>query len=98
MRGFAILLAAAAINIAASGAFAAEAKIRLAQSSNVTNCMMTCNATAASCQSSCLVPGMASSGAATTTINATANTTCILNCGSTQLTCQTNCARQSPSP
>ena len=37
---------------------AASAKtIRLAQSSNVTNCMMVCNATSASCQSSCIIPG-----------------------------------------
>jgi hypothetical protein len=49
MPSFAIVLAAAAINAAvAQGAIAqgatAEGRIRLAQTSTVTNCMMTCNA------------------------------------------------------
>lgn len=96
MRGFAILLTVAAIGAAAPGAFA-EVKIRLAQTSTATNCMMTCNAQAASCQTACLVPGTPPSAAATTTSNATASTTCLLNCSTAQLACQTNCARQSPS-
>ena len=97
MRGLAILLAVAAINAVAPSVFAAEAKIRLAQTSTATNCMMTCNAQAASCRTGCIVPGTLPSAAATTTSNATASTNCLLTCTTTQLACQTNCARQSPS-
>jgi hypothetical protein len=57
MRSLAILLAAAAINAAAGRDALAEGKIRLAQTSTVTNCMMTCNAQAANCRSGCVVPG-----------------------------------------
>src|SRR5208282_3870323 len=96
MWGFAILLTVAAINAAAPSAFA-EVTIRLAQTSTATNCMMTCNAQAASCQTACVVPGTPPSAAATTTSNATASTMCLLNCITSQLSCQTNCARQSPS-
>ena len=78
---------------------AANAKsIRLAQSSTVTNCMMVCNATVASCQSSCVVPGTPPTGAATATSNATASTACLMACSTAQLNCQTACARTSPSP
>ncbi len=97
MRRFAILLAVMAINAVAPSVFAAEAEIRLAQTSTATNCMMTCNAQAASCQTACVVPGNPPSAAATTTSNATASTNCLLSCSTTQLVCQTNCARQSPS-
>ena len=83
MRSYTFLLVAA-IELVTPNVFA-EGKIRLAQSSNVTSCMMTCNAQAASCQTSCLVPGQSSSGATATTMNATANTSCVLNCSSTQL-------------
>lgn len=96
MRRVKILLAALAINGCASAAFAEN--IRLAQSSTVTNCMMSCNALAASCQSNCVVPGTPPTNAATTTSNAATSTLCILNCNTAQLTCQTSCARQSPSP
>jgi hypothetical protein len=96
MRGFALFLVTAAIIAAAPSAFAAP-KMRLAQTSAVTNCMMTCNALAANCQTSCLVPGTPPAAAATTTSNAAANTSCIMSCSSNQLACQTNCARQSPS-
>jgi hypothetical protein len=100
MRGFVILfsfVAALAAMLAVAANAAAEPKLRLAQSSTVTNCMMACNAQAASCQTSCLVPGTPPTGAATTTSNATASTTCLLTCSTTQLSCQTSCARQSPS-
>ena len=97
MRGFVILLAAAAIAAAAQPVFA-EQKIRLAQTSTVTNCLMLCNAQSANCQTACLVPGTAPTAAATITSNATASTTCLLACNSVQLACQTNCARLSPSP
>jgi hypothetical protein len=101
MRGFAFIGTVAAINVLAANAFAAE-KIRLAQTSTVTNCMMSCNAQAASCRTNCLLPPPAASGAGATNIptatNATANTTCTLSCGTTQLACQSNCGLQSPSP
>lgn len=100
MRGFTIVLgfvvALAAILAVADNAVA-EPKLRLAQSSTVTKCMMACNAQAASCQTSCVVPGTPPTSAATLTSNATASTTCLLTCSTTQLSCQTNCARQSPS-
>ena len=96
MGGCRILLAALAINACAGAAFAEN--IRLAQSSAVTTCMMSCNAQAAACQSNCVVPGTPPTNAATTTSNAATSTLCILNCNSAQLTCQTSCARQSPSP
>jgi len=102
MRAFAFLFVfiAAAIDFVAPGAFAEE-KIRLAQSSTATNCMMACNARAALCQTSCVVPSLPPAGAAatniTTSTNATGNTSCILNCSTTQLTCQTSCSLQSPS-
>jgi hypothetical protein len=67
--------------------------IRLAQSFTLTNCMMGCNATAASCQSSCLVPGTPPTGAATATSNATASQSCIVGCTTQQLLCQTVCSR-----
>lgn len=98
MRGAVILLAvlSAALGFA-SESFAAN-KIRLAQSSTVTNCMMTCNSQAAACQTTCLVPGTPPTGAATTGSNANTSTACQLNCSTTQITCQTTCARTSPSP
>ncbi len=71
--------------------------IRLAQTSNVTNCMMTCNAQAATCRVGCLTPGTALGGASTTTANANTNTACQVNCSTAQLTCQTTCAQTSPS-
>jgi hypothetical protein len=96
------ICSAAAINAAvAQGAMAqgatVEGRIRLAQTSTVTNCMMTCNAQAANCQTGCVVPGTPPTASATTTSNATAGTTCLLTCTSTQIACQTTCARQSPS-
>jgi hypothetical protein len=91
MRSFAIVLAAAATNaVVAQGAIAqgatAEGRIRLAQTSTVTNCMMTCNAQAANCRTGCVVPGTPPTASATTTSNATAGTTCLLTCTSTQIT------------
>jgi hypothetical protein len=89
MQAFRILLAAAAL--------VATASVASAQTSTVTNCMMVCNAQAASCQSSCLVPGTPPLASATITSNATASTACLLNCSTSQVACQTTCARQSPS-
>lgn len=89
MRALRIFFAAAAIAAAATGASA--------QTSTVTNCMMLCNAQAASCQTSCLVAGTPPLGSATTTSNATANTSCLSNCSTTPIACQTSCGHQSPS-
>jgi hypothetical protein len=95
-RMFVLLAIAVTVAVGVCQAFAGQ-KIRLAQSSTVTNCMMFCNSTAANCQAGCLVPGTAPTTAATTTSNATASSTCLMACTTTQTTCQTNCARQSPS-
>jgi hypothetical protein len=74
MRGFTIVFAALAINAMATGTFAA-AKIRLAQTSTVTNCMMICNSQGSTCQSARFGPGAATTTAATTTGNTTAGAT-----------------------
>jgi hypothetical protein len=76
----------------------AAVRTRLAQSSSVTNCMMACNSQAATCQTTCLIPGTPPTGAATTGGNANKNTSCQLNCTTQQVSCQTTCARASPSP
>ncbi len=76
----------------------AAAKIRLAQTSTVTNCLMACNAQAATCQTTCLIPGTPPTGAATSGGNANQNTACQLNCSTQRINCQTLCARTSPSP
>jgi hypothetical protein len=56
MRSIASILAVMVIAAAlAPGAEAGE-KIRLAQSSTVTNCMMTCNSQVANCRTACFVP------------------------------------------
>jgi hypothetical protein len=76
----------------------AASRIRLAQSSTVTNCMMACNAQAATCQTTCLVPGTPANGTATSGSNAVQSTSCQLNCSTQRISCQTICARNSPSP
>jgi hypothetical protein len=75
----------------------AAGKIRLAQTSTVTNCMMACNSQTATCQTACIVPGAAPVGAATTTSNANSSASCQLSCSTVQITCQTTCAQISPS-
>ena len=101
MRGLTFVLAVATINAVVPNALA-EGKLRLAQTSTVSRCMMTCNAQAANCRTGCVLPSPSASGAVSTNIpnspNPTANTTCNLNCGTTQVACQTNCGLQSPSP
>jgi hypothetical protein len=72
-------------------------QLRLAQTSTTTACMISCNATAATCQAACVVPGSPSTGAATTGSNTTASASCLMSCSTQQLNCQTNCARTSPS-
>src|SRR5579862_5185683 len=95
MRCLAVLFAVTAV-AGFAGAASAGGKIRLAQSSTTTNCMMTCNAQAATCQAACFVPPASAVGSTTSTIaqaqspgsNPTANTSCVMNCTTTQLTCQ----------
>jgi hypothetical protein len=96
MRRLISVLLAAAIS-ATAGTALADGKIRLAQTSNVTNCMMICNSAAANCRTTCLVPGTPPTTAATTTSNASANLACVLNCSSTQQACHIACGQQSPS-
>ncbi len=102
MRRMVVLSAGLWIGAAFAGfaptATAAAAKIRLAQTSTVTNCMMMCNSQAANCQTACVVPGTPPTNAATTTGNANVSTVCQLNCSTQQITCQTTCAQTSPSP
>jgi hypothetical protein len=102
MRGLVAFLLSAAFAVYATSSMAGG-PIRLAQSSTATNCMMSCNAQAANCQTTCLLPANQLSqlpGTSNNLIpqtNATANTMCLSACTTTQLTCQTNCARLSPS-
>jgi hypothetical protein len=94
-----VLLATSVVGLA-SGALAAG-KIRLAQTSTVTNCMMNCNSAYALCQSSCTnAPQQAltmfnqlgvSAG------NVVASGSCISTCTNLQLRCQITCANASPS-
>jgi glutaminase len=93
-----VVLAGLAAAGMADGAAQAATRIRLAQSSTVTNCMMACNAQAATCQTTCLVPGIPANGTATAGSNAVQSTSCQLNCTTQRLSCQTTCARNSPSP
>ena len=99
MRSVTLLgaLALGAMTFATIGGAEATGKIRLAQTSTVTNCMMTCNSQAATCQTTCLIPGTAPTGAATTTSNANLSTSCQASCSTQQIACQTTCAQNSPS-
>ncbi len=101
MRRWAVLLGILWLGAATVGTLGfanAAGRIRLAQTSNVTNCMMTCNSQAAACQTTCLVPGTPPRGAATAIGNANLNTSCQLNCTTQQIACHTTCAQNSPSP
>jgi hypothetical protein len=95
MRSIAVRLAVAAIGVAfVQGAHA--------QSSVTTNCMMSCNAQAASCRTGCVVPQLpvappSPSSSPASNLNAVAGGTCLSACSSNQLTCQSGCALQSPS-
>lgn len=91
------VLALGATTLGTIGITDAAGRIRLAQTSTVTNCMMTCNSQAATCQTTCLIPGTAPTGAATTTSNANLSTSCQANCSTQQISCQTTCAQNSPS-
>ena len=100
MRGWTTLLAVLAIAGFAASA-SAQGKIKLAQSSVTTTCMMTCNSQYALCQSSCLASATQTQSSAPGTIvgaNVNANQSCLFSCTNQQLQCQiTICARGSPS-
>ena len=99
LRGIAgVILCSAVLAVAVcDSTVQAASRIRLAQTSNVTNCMMLCNSQAANCQTTCIIPGSQPTGAATTGSNANVSTSCQINCTTQQITCQTTCARNSPS-
>ncbi len=71
--------------------------------STVTNCMMSCNSTAAHCQTTCVIPGgsasaIGSSASGTSTASVgSLSTSCQLACTTAQLSCHNVCAQQSPS-
>jgi hypothetical protein len=104
MRGWTTLLAVLAVAGFAASA-SAQGKIRLAQTSVTTTCMMTCNSQYANCQSSCLATGtqysfgtqQQSSPTGTGGANVNANQSCVASCTNLQLQCQITCARASPS-
>ena len=115
MRVFAVLIAATAIYLGAHDVALAQATVpnvapplqglNTPVTSTVTNCMMSCNSQAASCQTGCIVPGASTTTTAgifagsqvsqTGTLNATQSTSCVMGCTTTQLTCQTACSRLS---
>jgi hypothetical protein len=102
MRSIAVRLAVVAIGVALAQGADAQERIRLAQSSTVTNCMMTCNAQAASCRTGCVVPQVpvappSPSSSPASNLNAVAGGTCLSACSSNQLSCQSGCALQAPS-
>jgi hypothetical protein len=94
-----VLLATSIVGLA-GGALAAG-KIRLAQTSNVTNCLMNCNSAYAFCQSSCSNPQSAAtlfSQQGLSAGNVAAAGSCISLCTNLQQACSLRCARASPSP
>jgi hypothetical protein len=100
MRSIAFILAFVAMTAAAAQSAGAQEKMRLAQTSTVTNCMMNCSAQVANCRTTCVVPTVAAATGSTSSApapiaNAKASTPCLLNCNSVQLSCQSNCTQQS---
>jgi hypothetical protein len=93
------VLLTTSIVVLAGGALAAG-KIRLAQTSTVTNCMMSRNSTFARCESTCFSPSQEANTLNQGTSNRGAiagSGSCVSLCTNQQLTCQTTCARASPS-
>jgi len=105
MRHFLAFAFSAVALCAAAQDASAEQRIRLAQTSNTTNCMMICNSAAANCRTTCVLPGnLPTTAAAAANIVTNAGTTnagpsvaCLLNCSTTELGCHTACGQQSPS-
>jgi hypothetical protein len=99
MRGLTILFFAALSIVGFAASSSAHEKIRLAQNSAATTCMMTCNSQYANCQSSCLATGsqqQSSPSGLNTSANINANQACLASCTNQQLQCQIVCARSSP--
>ena len=100
MRGLTILFFAALSIIGFAASASAHGRIRLAQNSATTTCMMTCNSQYANCQSSCLATGsqqQSSPSGLRTNADPNANQVCLASCTNQQLQCQIVCARSSPS-
>ena len=91
MRSLTVLLSFLVVNGFAATSSASE-KVRLAQTSVTTTCMMTCNAQYALCQSNCVSVGVTST-TPTTGVNPNPNQTCRASCTNQQLACQITCAR-----
>jgi hypothetical protein len=91
-----VLLAAIIVGLG-GGALAAK-KMRLAQTSSTTTCMMTCNSAFALCQSQCVSGRAAALQVLQGVISpGTAAGSCVVVCTNQQLSCQTTCALASPS-
>ena len=88
--------------VALTGGALAAGKIRLAQTSNVTNCMMNCNSQKALCQSTCATSPQAAltlfNQLGVSAANVVTSQSCISSCTNVQLACQIKCAQASPSP
>ena len=101
LRMFACVLLTTSIVGLAGGALAAG-KIRLAQTSTVTNCMMNCNSQKALCQSTCATSPQAAltlfNQLGVSATNVITSQSCISSCTNIQLVCQIQCAKASPSP
>ena len=107
MRVFAVLITASAVYLGAHDVAPAQQTVpnvappltglgSTPVTSTVTNCMMSCNSQAATCQTGCVISAApTTAGTQTVTLNATRNTSCQIGCTSTQLTCHTACARLS---
>jgi hypothetical protein len=97
----AVVFAGLASIVGLAGGALAAGKIKLAQTSTVTICMMNCNSAYAFCQSSCVNPTQTRNMLDQGTFSAGAlsgSGSCVSLCTTQQLTCQTTCARTSPSP
>ncbi len=92
MRGLTLVLAVSGL-IGFAASLSAHEKIRTAQTSATTTCMMGCNSQYANCQSSCFATGAVPNTPAVGTPNANINQTCISSCTNQQLQCQITCSR-----
>src|SRR5262249_35789822 len=93
-----VLLATSIVGLMGSALAAGE--IRLAQTSTVTNCMVSCNNAYASCQTTCVQPAQAQSTLNQGTFsrgNVVSQGSCVSLCTSQQLLCSQTCSRSFPS-
>src|SRR6516225_4515607 len=87
-RRLTVLLSLLAISEFAATSSASE-KVRLAQTSATTTCMMTCNSQFANCQSTCLAVGAPT--APSNFADPNPRQTCTASCSNQQLACQIAC-------